>query len=69
MQHMQLQIKRGANYRPIGEMVAVNKSSVFSGVMILEAGDIITNVGDSGSTNGTVGYDWQLIRSMMLNDS
>lgn len=47
-------IKRGANFRPIGDMVAANGTSKFEGELILEIGDIITNVGDSGSTNGTM---------------
>lgn len=47
-------IKRGVNFRPVGEMVVTNKISKFEGSMLLQAGDIITNVGDSGSTNGTV---------------
>jgi hypothetical protein len=47
-------ILRGVSNKPVGEMVAANGMSKFSGVMVLDAGDIITNVGDSGSTNGTV---------------
>lgn len=47
-------IIRGANNRPVGEHVAVNAISRFIGEMMLIAGDIITNVGDAGSTNGTM---------------
>ena len=46
-------IIRGANNRPIGAHVAVNGISTWVGEMLLIAGDIITNVGDAGSTNGT----------------
>jgi len=46
-------IKRGSNFRPVGAMVAVGPVSQFIGEMLLQAGDIVTNVGDSGSTNGT----------------
>jgi len=47
-------IIRGANNRPIGQHVAVNAISIWTGRMLLIAGDIITNVGDAGSTNGTM---------------
>jgi len=49
-------IKRGATYTPIGAFVAVgaNLISSFTGTMILEVGDVITNIGDAGSTNGTI---------------
>jgi len=46
-------IKRGSTFIPVGAHVAANGISTFSGSMVLEAGDIVTNVGDSGSTNGT----------------
>jgi len=46
-------IIRGANNRPVGLHVAVNAVSVFQGEMMLQAADIVTNVGDAGSTNGT----------------
>lgn len=46
-------IKRGATFFPIGAHVAVNGISSWTGVMVLEATDIISNVGDAGSTNGT----------------
>jgi len=36
---------------PIGQHVTVNNIS--TGEAILEAGDILTNIGDGGSTNGT----------------
>jgi len=47
-------IRRGATFFPIGAHVAVNGISIWNGVMTLEATDIISNVGDAGSTNGTV---------------
>jgi len=46
-------IKRGATFFPIGAHIAVNGISSWVGSMTLEATDIITNVGDAGSTNGT----------------
>ena len=46
-------ILRGGTFIPVGAHVAVNGISTFQGSMVLEAGDIITNVGDAGSTNGT----------------
>jgi len=46
-------IKRGATFFPIGAHVAVNGISTWVGSMTLEATDIISNVGDAGSTNGT----------------
>jgi len=47
-------ILRGADNRPIAAHVAVNGISIFIGEMMLQAGDIVTNVGDAGSTNGTI---------------
>jgi len=47
-------ILRSGTYRPVGEHVAVNAISRYIGSMLLIAGDIITNVGDAGSTNGTM---------------
>jgi len=47
-------IKRGASFFPAGAHVIVNGISQSSGILILQAADIITNVGDSGSTNGTM---------------
>jgi len=47
-------IKRGSSFRPVGAFVGVNAQSIFVGELILEAGDIITDVGDSGATNGGV---------------
>lgn len=46
-------ILRGGTFRPIGQHVAVNNISVFQGELMLQAGDIVTNIGDAGSTNGT----------------
>jgi len=47
-------ILRGGNFRPVGEHVGVNGISRFIGELQLIAADIITNIGDSGSTNGTI---------------
>jgi len=47
-------IRRGATFFPIGAHVVINGISNWNGSMVLEATDIISNVGDSGSTNGTV---------------
>lgn len=46
-------VKRGAVFFPVGAHVAVNAISEIVGELILEAGDILTNIGDAGSTNGT----------------
>jgi len=47
-------VRRGGTFFPVGPMVVVNGVSVFTGEIILTAGDLVTNVGDAGSTNGTV---------------
>ena len=47
-------ILRGGTFRPVGQHVAVNAISVYTGEMLLIAADIITNVGDAGITNGTM---------------
>ncbi len=47
-------IKRGATFTPLGEFVAVNKQSVYIGEFTMDIGDIITHIGDSGGTNGTL---------------
>jgi len=46
---------RGGTFIPIGEHVAVN--GVSRGQCELDAGEILTNIGDSGSTNGTCDMD------------
>jgi len=43
---------RGGVFIPVGEHVAVNGISRADGIE-MDAGDILTNIGDSGSTNGT----------------
>jgi len=49
-----LAIKRGATFTPIAEFMVVDLlQSQFTGEMLLIAGDIVTNVGNNGSTNGT----------------
>jgi len=50
-------VKRGAVFFPVGVHVAVNGISVIAGVVTLDAGDILTNIGDAGSTNGTCDMD------------
>jgi len=47
-------IERAGTFRPIGAHVAVNGISRWVGQMLLIAGDVITNIGDAGSTNGTI---------------
>lgn len=47
-------ILRSGTFRPVGEFVIAERKSEFNGKMLLIAGDIITNVGDAGSTNGTI---------------
>ena len=46
-------ILRGGTFTPVGEHVAVNAISTLQGELLLQAGDILTNIGDAGSTNGT----------------
>ncbi len=50
-------VKRGATYFPVGAHVAVNGISSIQGEITMEAGDILTNIGDAGSTNGTADMD------------
>jgi len=47
-------IRRGGTFFPLGAFVVVNEKSEWIGVMLLNAGDIVTNVGDAGATNGTI---------------
>lgn len=46
-------ILRGGTFIPVGPHVAVNEISTLQGEIMLQAGDILTNIGDSLSTNGT----------------
>lgn len=46
-------ILRGGTFIPVGAHVAVNGISTLQGELLLQAGDILTNIGDAGSTNGT----------------
>jgi len=48
-----LALNRGGTIIPLGEMVAVGAKSTLTAPIILQAADIVTNVGDAGSTNGT----------------
>jgi len=50
-------ILRGATFIPVGAHVAVNGISVIQGEVTMQAADILTNVGDAGSTNGTADMD------------
>lgn len=45
-------VKRGASFFPLSDFVTIDKSSNAVSVLLL-AGDILTNVGDSGATNMT----------------
>lgn len=51
-----LAILRAGTYIPIGAHVAVNAISDANN-FVLEAADILTNIGDAGSTNGTCDQD------------
>lgn len=46
-------VLRAGTFIPVGAHVVVNGISNINGEITLEAGDILTNVGDAGSTNGT----------------
>jgi len=46
-------IDRGGTIIPLGSMVGVGAKSTVTPPLILQAADIVTNVGDAGSTNGT----------------
>jgi len=48
-----LAVLRAGTFRPLGKFVAVGGESFLTGEILLQAGDIVTNVGDAGSTNGT----------------
>jgi len=50
-------VLRGATFIPVGAHVAVNGISVIQGEVTMVAADILTNVGDAGSTNGTADMD------------
>jgi len=49
-----LAVLRAGSYRAIGAYVPAGGASILSNIIILAAGDILTNIGDNGSTNGTV---------------
>jgi len=51
-----LAILRAGTFIPIGAHVAVNGISTAND-FVLEVGDILTNIGDAGSTNGTCDQD------------
>jgi len=46
-------VLRAGTFIPVGAHVAVNGISVIQGEVTLIAADILTNIGDAGSTNGT----------------
>lgn len=50
-------VMRGATFYPVGAHVAVNGISVIAGYVILHQHDMITLIGDDGSTNGTGDID------------
>jgi len=50
-------ILRSGTYIPVGAHVATNGLSAIIGEVTMEAGDILTNIGDAGSTNGTCDMD------------
>jgi len=50
-------ILRAGTFIPVGAHVAVNGISVIQGEVTMEAGDILTLIGDAGSTNGTGDMD------------
>jgi len=50
-------VKRGASYHPVGKFVVAGGESFITGVVVMDATDILTNIGDSGSTNGTTDMD------------
>lgn len=50
-------VKRGATFFPLDVFVVAGGVSRTNGVVTLVAGDILTNIGDSGSTNGTCDMD------------
>ena len=50
-------IRRGVIYMPVGVHVGVNGISVIQSKITLQAGDTLTNIGDSGSINGTCDMD------------
>jgi len=50
-------VKRAGLFFAVGEFVTAGKVSNINTVVILEVGDILTNIGDSGSTNGTTDMD------------
>jgi len=49
---------RSGTFIPIGEHIVVN--GISKGIAELDAGDILTNIGDAGSTNGTCDMDAQI---------
>jgi len=51
-----LAILRAGTFIPIGPHIVVNGISEANN-FLLEVGDILTNVGDAGSTNGTCDQD------------
>lgn len=50
-------VKRGTEFFPIGKFVNANAEQESNGSTLLDAGDRITNIGDSGSKNGTIDMD------------
>jgi len=50
-------VLRGGTFIPVGAHVAVNGISVIQGEVEMDAAEILTNIGDAGSTNGTADMD------------
>lgn len=48
-----LAVKRSGVFFPIGNFTGVGGVSRLIGSLMLDVGDLLTNVGDNGSTNGT----------------
>jgi len=47
-------ILRSGTFTPVGEFVIVNKKTVLTPPLILQAADRLTYIGDSGGTNATM---------------
>lgn len=50
-------VLRSGTYFPLGPFVVAEEQSAIHSQAVLVAGDILTNIGDSGSTNGTCDID------------
>jgi len=50
-------IRADGNFTAVGGFVVVGETSMINNIVILNEGDILTMVGDSGSTNGSGDMD------------